>query len=65
MSQTWVPPIPERLVSVLAEQFPDQAADLEWNDREVWFRAGQASVVRYLRVRLEEQLAAGINTELD
>jgi hypothetical protein len=65
MSQTWVPPIPERLVSVLAEQFPDQAADLEWNDREVWFRAGQASVVRYLRVKLEEQLAGGINTELD
>jgi hypothetical protein len=64
MGQSWVPPIPERLVAVLAEQFPDQAADLEWNDREVWFRAGQASVVRWLHAKLEEQLSGGIDTEL-
>lgn len=51
----YFPPIDERLVAALAAQFPDQAADIDWADREVWFKAGQVSVVRWLAAKLEEQ----------
>ena len=50
-----IPPISERLVAALATKFPDQAPDLDCPDREVWFRAGQVSVVRWLAAQLEEQ----------
>ena len=42
-------------MAALAAQFPERAADLDWNEREVWFRAGQVSVVRWLANKLEEQ----------
>ena len=50
-----IPPISERLVAVLATKFPDQAPDLDCSEKEVWFRAGQVSVVRWLASKLEEQ----------
>jgi hypothetical protein len=49
------PRLTEQLVAALAAQFPERAADLDWNEREVWFRAGQVSVVRWLANKLEEQ----------
>jgi hypothetical protein len=51
----YFPPIPENLLAALARQFPDQAPDLTVSDKEVWFRAGQVSVVRWLVARLEDQ----------
>lgn len=42
-------------MAALATKFPDQAPDLDCPDREVWFRAGQVSVVRWLASQLEEQ----------
>jgi hypothetical protein len=30
---------------------------LDWSEKEVWFKAGQASVVRWLAAKLEEQEA--------
>jgi hypothetical protein len=51
----YFPPIDERLVAALAAQFPDQSADIDWNEKEVWFKAGQVSVVRWLAAKLEEQ----------
>lgn len=58
-----LPPIPERLVNVLAQQFPDRAPDLQWTEKEVWFRSGQASVVRFLIARLQEQYEKGVDLE--
>jgi len=52
----YVPPIDERLVVALDEKFKDQAPDLTCTEKEVWYRAGQVSVVRWLRsVHLEQQ----------
>lgn len=56
----YIPPIDERLIAALATQFPERSADLDWNDREVWYRAGQCSVVRWLAQKLEEQQEAPI-----
>jgi hypothetical protein len=43
------------LVAELAKKFPDQAPSLDLSDKEVWFRAGQVSVVRYLKKVATEQ----------
>ena len=51
----YLPPIDERLVAALAAEFPDRAPDLEWSDREIMFRAGQVSVVKWLAQKLEDQ----------
>lgn len=51
----YFPPIDERLVAALAAQFPDQAPDLDQTEKEVFFKAGQVSVVRWLAAKLEEQ----------
>ena len=50
-----LPPIDQRLVAAMAAEFPDQAPDLDWSDREVMFRAGQVSVVRWLANKYKEQ----------
>jgi hypothetical protein len=49
------PPITSELIAYLEHVFPDKSADLGWPEREVWFRAGQAYVVRHLRFLMEEQ----------
>ena len=51
----YLPPIDERLVAALATQFPDVAPDLSMSDREIMFRAGQVSIVRWLASKLKEQ----------
>lgn len=51
----YLPPIDERLVAALATQFPDVAPDITMTDREIIYRAGQVSVVRWLASKLEEQ----------
>lgn len=51
----YFPNIDERLIAALAEQFPDQCPDLSLSEKEVWFKSGQASVIKWLKRRLEEQ----------
>ena len=52
---SYLPPIDERLVAALAVQFPDVSPDVSLTDREIMFRAGQVSVVRWLAAKVEEQ----------
>ena len=59
-----IPNLSEALVTALAVQFPNQAADLSWPEKEVWFKAGQASVVRWLAARLQEQNENGLELEV-
>ena len=51
----YFPPIDERLVAALAAKFPDRSPDLQMSEKQVWFDAGRADVVRWLALRLEEQ----------
>ena len=50
-----MPPINERLVAAMAAEFPDRAPDLDWGDKEIMYRAGQVSVIRWLAKKCEEQ----------
>lgn len=58
-----LPPISAQLLSALAQQFPDRSPDLQWSEKEVWFRSGQASVVRFLATVHQDQLEKGIDLE--
>jgi hypothetical protein len=61
----WFPTIDERLVAALATEFPDQAPDLSWNEREIWYKAGQVSVIRWLAAKLEDQQQNGTAIDLE
>ena len=39
----------------MAAEFPDQAPSLDWSDREIMFKAGQVSAVRWLAMKYQEQ----------
>lgn len=52
----YFPPIDERLVAVLAETFPDQSPTLDMTEKEVWFAAGNAHVIKWLKLKLDEQI---------
>ena len=60
----YFPSIDERLVIALAEQFPDQCPELDLIEKEVWFKAGQASVVRWLRMKYEQQQEDAMHLEV-
>jgi hypothetical protein len=59
------PRLTDQLVAALAAQFPERAADLDWSEKEVWFRAGQVSVVRWLAAKLKEQQEGAFVLEVD
>ena len=48
-----LPVITDELIDALSQVFPNRCRDLSFSDREVWYRAGQRSVVDYL---IEQQL---------
>ena len=41
--------ISQELIDYLEKQFPDKSPDLNDNERKVWFKAGQSSVVSHLK----------------
>lgn len=52
---TVLPAIDRDLVEALDFIFPEQSADLQWSEREVWHKSGQRSVIKYLQQQLKEQ----------
>lgn len=50
-----LPALSEELIQHMDELFPEQSADLAWTDRQVWFKAGERNVVRFLREQYERQ----------
>ena len=61
----YLPPIDGALVGVLSEQFPDISPDLDWDERTIMYRAGQVSVVRWLKAKLLEQETSLVTMELE
>jgi hypothetical protein len=42
------PPIPEDLLKELNNRWPEMSADIQWEEKTVWFASGQRSVIRFL-----------------
>ena len=49
------PPIPEPLIKELNDRFPEMCAEMDWEERKVWFVSGQRAVVRFLNQVFKEQ----------
>ena len=49
------PDVSVDLIDYLDALFPEQSADLKWSDRDVWYRSGQRSVIKFLIQKLKEQ----------
>jgi len=49
------PPISRELITALEAAFPDQVPSISDTDRQIWFKAGQVQVVRFLKEKLREQ----------
>ena len=60
----FLPPIDHKLLVALMEKFPDQAPDINLSEKEVWYRSGQVSVVRWLQNQYEEQAQNPLGTEV-
>tara|TARA_Y100000114_G_C11534106_1_gene219397 strand:+ start:357 stop:539 length:183 start_codon:yes stop_codon:yes gene_type:complete len=52
---TKLPKVDKLLVEKLEDLFPEQSADLQWSEKEVWYKAGQRSVIRFLHEIIKEQ----------
>lgn len=48
------------LIKELDAMYPDQCPDLKVSDREIWFKAGQRSVVRFLMSLVKENAEAAM-----
>jgi hypothetical protein len=49
------PPIDKAMILALEKLFPNVSAQLNWSDKEVWFKSGQVSVVEFLKTKFDEQ----------
>jgi hypothetical protein len=50
------PHVTKALLKELEDRFPARYPGLEWKDREIWYRAGQRSVVDFLADLFNEQV---------
>ena len=50
-----LPPISDALIVSLEQRFPERCPDIDWEDRKIWFYAGQREVVRFLTSEYEQQ----------
>jgi hypothetical protein len=51
------PNIDKQIVDYLEEVYPDKSPDINMEEKQIWFNAGQVSVVRHLKdqFRLQEE----------
>ena len=59
-----MPLISEAVVKRLEELFPDKCPDLTNSEKDVWFKSGQVSVIRFLRQTYNDQLQQNILTKV-
>lgn len=59
------PHLSEELLNALNDHYPQRHPDLSLTDREVWFRAGQRSVVDYLIEQSKRQREDMFNNVLE
>jgi hypothetical protein len=65
MEEIHVPDLSPELIDALDKMFPEASADLRWTDREVWFKAGQRHVVRWLQEQYRRQQDSQLEQHTD
>lgn len=59
-----LPVITDELIQALNAVFPNRCPDLSFSDREVWYRAGERSVVNYLIEQQKRQKETMLNNKV-
>jgi len=59
------PLLTEELIKALDSHYPQRHPDLSLSDREIWFRAGQRSVVDFLIEHQDRQKENMLNNVLE
>jgi len=54
-NQAPFPQISDALIKELNLRFPEHCAELEWEEKQVWFVSGQRAVVRFLNHHYKQQ----------
>jgi hypothetical protein len=49
------PHIPKELIEELDNRFPERCPDPLWTDREIWIKAGERRLVKFLLAHYERQ----------
>ena len=49
------PVIPEALIKVLNEMWPERCPEMDWTEPQIWHYVGQRSVVKYLMQVFKDQ----------
>ena len=49
------PWVDDKLIEALEANIGDLIPELHWEDREIWFKSGQYSVIKLLKQHLEQQ----------
>ena len=60
-----IPHVSKELIDFLDEQFPERTPEMSWSDREIWVKAGERKLVRYLHRLFEEQIERALITKKD
>ena len=58
-----LPDLSSSLIKKLDELYPKRYPEITWEDREIWFKAGQRSVVDFLQQVHDEQNETIISTK--
>lgn len=59
-----LPHIPDDLLAALDARFPDKCPDISDPDRQIWFKAGQRSVIAILADQARRQKEADALAEI-
>ena len=63
MEDELMPLISEAMIKRLEQLYPAKCPDLTNSEKDVWFKSGQVSVIRFLRQTYNEQLQQNIITK--
>ena len=63
MEDELMPLISEAMINRLEQLYPDKYPDLTNTEKDVWFKSGQVSVIRFLRQIYNDQLQQNILTK--
>lgn len=55
MQECNFPLISKPLLDELNQRYPERSAESEWSDREIWLKAGERRVVRFLNEMYKRQ----------
>ena len=55
MNEQTLPFIPQDLLDDLNRRYPERCPEADWSDRDIWLKAGERRVIRFLNEQFKRQ----------